>query len=138
MNYLLFAVIALLSYSLVPPLSKLASEDMPIMVVAFVANAMIAIANLGVILYMEDNLMATVSSSGIVYAVGAGVFLSVGILSYFYSLSTGPVSVVTPIFGMFLVASSLVGILALGEAATARKLAGLALAGIAVYLAAGA
>jgi transporter family protein len=138
MNYLLFAVIALLSYSLVPPLSKLASEDMPIMVVAFIANAMIAIANLGVILYMEDNLMATVSSSGMVYAVGAGVFLSVGILSYFYSLSTGPVSIVTPIFGMFLVASSLVGIVALGEAATARKLAGLALAGIAVYLAAGA
>jgi transporter family protein len=44
------------------------------------------------------------------------------------------VSVVTPIFGLFLVGSAVVGMVALDEPVTARKLAGLGFAGLAVYL----
>lgn len=134
MNYLLWAIIALGAYSLVPPLSKLASERIPIMTVALVANALITVVNLGVVVYLDDGPLPSPVSSHALYALGAGVFLTVGVLSYFYALSIGPVSVVTPIFGLFLVGSSVVGMVALGEPVTARKLAGLAFAGLAVYL----
>jgi transporter family protein len=73
----------------------------------------------------------------VVYVIGAGVFLTVGVLTYFYALSIGPVSVVAPIFGMFLVGSAVIGMVALGEAVTVRKVAGLGLAALAVYLTAG-
>jgi transporter family protein len=134
MNYLVWAVIALGAYSLVPPLSKVASEQLPIMVVALVANALITVVNLGVVLYLEDSPLSSVTATHAAYALGAGVFLTVGVLSYFYALSIGPVSVVTPIFGLFLVGSAVVGMVALGEPVTARKLAGLGCAGLAVYL----
>lgn len=134
MHYILWAVLALVAYSLVPPLSKLAAEELPIMVVALVANALITATNLAVVLYLHDGTVPSLSSTHGMYAAGAGVFLTVGVLSYFYSLSIGPVSVVTPIFGLFLVGSSVVGIVALAEPATARKLAGLGCAALAVYL----
>jgi transporter family protein len=134
MHYLLWAVLALVAYSLVPPLSKLAADDIPIMVVALGANAMITVVNLAVVLYLEDGVTASLSSPDLAYVAGAGVFLTVGVLSYFHALSVGPVSVVTPIFGLFLVGSSVVGMAALGEAVTTRKLAGLGFAALAVYL----
>jgi len=134
MHYVLWAILALVAYSLVPPLSKLAADELPIMFVALVANATITATNLAVVLYFEDSALASLSSTHGAYAIGAGVFLTIGVLSYFHSLSTGPVSVVTPIFGLFLVGSAVVGMVALDEPATARKLAGLACATLAVYL----
>jgi len=68
------------------------------------------------------------------YTLAAGLFLGVGILAYYRALSLGPVSVVTPVFGMFLVTSSIIGIAVLGESLTTRKLLGIALAVVAVYL----
>jgi len=58
MRYLVWAVLALLAYSLVPPLSKLASEEMPIMVVALVGNTLITVVNLAVVLYLDDGAVA--------------------------------------------------------------------------------
>ena len=43
-------------------------------------------------------------------------------------------SVVSPIFGMFLVLSSIIGITFLNESLTARKAAGILLGVVAVYL----
>jgi len=137
MNYLVFAVIALVAYSFVAPLSKIAAQDIPIMVVALGSNVVITVVNLAVVLYLGDALVSSLSSPKVVYVVGAGVFLTVGVLTYLYALSVGPVSVVAPIFGMFLVGSAVIGMAALGEAVTIRKVAGLALAALAVYLTAG-
>lgn len=137
MNYIVFAVIALATYSFVAPLSKLASQDIPIMVVALGSNVVITAANLAVVLYLDKGLVSSLSSPKVVYVIGAGVFLTVGVLTYFYALSIGPVSVVAPIFGMFLVGSAVIGMVALGEAVTVRKVAGLGLAALAVYLTAG-
>jgi transporter family protein len=44
------------------------------------------------------------------------------------------VSIVVPIFGLFLVTSSLVGVVALDESLTTRKAAGIGFAMLAVYL----
>jgi transporter family protein len=48
------------------------------------------------------------------------------------------VSVVTPIFAMFLVFSSVIGFVFLGESFTARKAVGIAFAVASVYLVSGA
>jgi len=134
MNYLVWALVALCAYSLVPPLSKLAADGIPIMVVALGANVTITVVNLVVVLSLGEGLESSPWSPQVLYMLLAGVFLSVGVLSYFQALDTGPVSVVTPIFGMFLVGSSAIGILVLGEAVTVRKLVGLGLAALAVFL----
>ena len=134
MHYILWAVLALLAYSLVPPLSKLATEELHIMFVALVANVTITAVNLAVVLSLDEGSVASLSTTHGLYALAAGGFLTVGVLSYFHSLSIGPVSVVTPIFGLFLVGSAVVGMVALEEPVTARKLAGLACAALAVYL----
>lgn len=134
MGYILWAILALVAYSFVPPLSKVAADEIPIMVVALVTNTVITIVNLAVVLYLDDGTLSSLTSSYGVYALGAGVFLTVGVLSYFHALSIGDVSVVTPIFGLFLVGSSVIGMIALGEPLTVRKLGGLACAGLAIYL----
>ena len=61
-----------------------------------------------------------------------------GIITYYRALSLGAVSVVVPIFGLFIVVSSVVGFVFLDEPLTLRKVAGIVLAGVAVYLVAGA
>lgn len=66
--------------------------------------------------------------------LAAGAFLSVGIIAYYRALALGPVSVVVPIFGTFLVTSAAAGVVFLDEPLTARKVAGVALAVIAIYL----
>ena len=61
------------------------------------------------------------------YVCLLGVALAVGIIAYYRALALGPVSVVVPVFGLFLVTSSVVGIAALDEALTVRKAAELLL-----------
>jgi transporter family protein len=58
----------------------------------------------------------------------------VGILSYYRALASGPVSVVTPIFGMFLVGTSILGVVFLDETLSTQKITGIGLAVVAVYL----
>jgi transporter family protein len=50
------------------------------------------------------------------------------VTSLFQALSLGPANVVVPIYGMFIVGGSLLGVLFLGEAMTWHKSVGLAAA----------
>ncbi|WP_411714227.1 hypothetical protein [Natronomonas sp.] len=56
-------------------------------------------------------------------------------ISYYRALAGAPVSVVVPIFGLFLVASSVVGVVFLDEALTVWKATGIVLAGALAELA---
>ena len=66
--------------------------------------------------------------------LAAGVCLSVGITAYDRALKLGPVSVVVPILGTFLVTSSLAGVALLDEPLALRKALGVALAALGVLL----
>ncbi|WP_332898711.1 EamA family transporter [Haladaptatus sp. CMSO5] len=134
MNYVWYALLALGSYTLVAPLTKLASQNLSSDVVAMITNGMLAVGALLVVLYNDDPVFEALTTTNTTYMVGAGLCLTVGIIAYYRALALGPVSVVVPLFGMFLVTSSVVGILLLGESLTARKVAGILLAGVAVYL----
>ena len=134
MSYLRYALLALVGYTLVPPLTKLASDSIPSDVVAFVSNAILAVAALGVVLTSDEKVVPYLTADGAVYMYGAGLCLAVGIIAYYRSLALGPVSVVTPIFGMFLVTSSLVGVAFLNETLSAQKVIGVLFAVLALVL----
>ena len=137
MSYLPWAIVALVAYSLVPPLLNVAttgSVRMPSNVAALFSNLVLVVGTVAVVVYNREETLTYVSHPTFKYVVLAGLFLFVGILAYYRALSLGPVSVVSPIFGMFLVLSSGIGIAFLNESLTARKLAGIGLGVVAVYL----
>ncbi|WP_277542518.1 EamA family transporter [Haloarcula laminariae] len=134
MRYLVWAVIALLGYTAVPPLVKLATVDIPSDVVVLISNGILVVAAVGIILTADVSVAPYLTHERAVYAYGAGIALTVGIVSYYRALAAGPISVVVPIFGMFIATSSILGIAFLDEPLTARKAAGIGLAVAAVYL----
>lgn len=137
MNYLPWALVALGAYTLVPVLMRVATTGpgaIPSDVATVISNTILIVAAVEVVAGTNQQVTPHLSSSKLPYAVAAGVFLAIGILAYYRALALGPVSVVTPVFGLFLITSSVVGMAVLGESVTARKLAGIALAVLAVYL----
>jgi transporter family protein len=137
MNYLPWSLIALAAYSLVAPLMSVATTGdpkMPSDVAALIANAILVVATIGLIVVNDVPVAPYLAHPKTPHVVAAGVALAVGILAYYRALALGPVSVVTPVFGMFLVLSSLVGVVFLGESFTARKALGVGLAVVAVFL----
>jgi transporter family protein len=137
MSYLPWALGALGAYTLVPLLMRVATtgqDAIPSDVATVISNAILVVGALAVVVGTDQNVTPHLNSSKIPYAVAAGVFLAVGILAYYRALSLGPVSVVTPVFGMFLVTSSIFGMTFLDEPVTARKIAGIGFAVLAVYL----
>ncbi|WP_433625154.1 EamA family transporter [Halomicrococcus sp. NG-SE-24] len=134
MNYLAWAVVALVGYSIFTPLVSLATNEIPSTVVALVANSMLALSAAAVIVYRDQPVAAYLVGENAVYMYAAGVFLSIGIIAYYQALGAGPVSVVVPIFGMFLVGSSLLGVVFLHDPLSWRKAVGILLAAIGVYL----
>ena len=68
------------------------------------------------------------------WAVAGGLALTVAVTSLFHALSLGPANVVVPIYGMFIVGGSLLGVLFLGEPMSWNKIVGLAAAVFGVML----
>ena len=133
-HYLLWAFLALGCYSIVSPLVSVVSREIPSNVVALITNGILAIGALVVVLYSSDPIVPYLTHPKWPYMLVAGLALTVGILSYYRALALGPVSVVVPIFALFLVGSSVIGIVFLQESLTARKAAGIAFAALAVIL----
>lgn len=134
MNYLVWSVTALLAYAFVAPLTAVALEEIPTSVVVFTTNAILVGAAVALILLTDADPAAYLTHTRAPYMYAAGGCLAVGIIAYYEALSTGPVSVVVPIFGLFIAFSSVIGILALEEPLTLRKAAGIGLALVAIYL----
>ena len=137
MGYLQWSVLALLAYSAVAPLVGFATTGnprIPSFVAALVTNGLLLVATVAVVLYQGQSVAAYLGHPKAPYLYLAGVFLAVGILAYYRALSLGPVSAVVPIFGTFLVISSVVGVLFLNESLTARKVAGIGCAVLGIYL----
>ena len=70
----------------------------------------------------------------LLWALAGGVALTVSAFSLFYALSIGPANIVVPIYGMFIVGGSLLGVLVLGDAMPWYRIVGLAAAVIGVIL----
>lgn len=136
MEYLLWLALALVAYGLIPPLTSVVTSAVPPAVALFLSTAVFLTLTLGVLLATgtADPAYAMTPAAGYVYV--AGLFLAVGILAYYSALEAGPVSVVVPIYGLFIVGSSVVGIAVLGEELTVTRAVGITMAVLAIYLAA--
>ncbi len=134
MNYLPWALLALLAYTFVAPLMSLATAEVPSDVAVIISNSMLVVAAAAVVVVSHEPVLEYLTHPDAPYMYAAGICLAVGILAYYRALALGPVSVVVPIFGMFIVTSSLIGFAVLDEPLTARKAAGIAFAALAVYL----
>ena len=134
MNYLAWALLGLVAYTLVAPLMKVATNAIPSNVAVLISNAILIVVAAAIVLYTDESVTAYLTHPKAPYAYAGGLALAVGILAYYRALSLGPVSVVTPVFGMFIVTSSLIGVAFLGESLSLRKVAGIGFAILAVYL----
>ncbi len=136
MNYIAWAVVALACYSIFTPLVSLATNvhGVPSNVAALITNGMLAVCALAVVLYEGDDVTRHLTSQNLLYLVGAGAFLTVGILAYYRALSEGPASVVVPIFGSFIVFSSILSVVFLNDSFSIQKVAGIGLAIVGIYL----
>lgn len=111
MNYLVWTIVALVEYTIFPPLVTVVSREIPSNVITLVATVMLATGALVVALYQETEILPYLTDPAAPYVYLAGLSLTVGIISYYRALAHGPVSVVTPVFGMFIVTSSVISIL---------------------------
>lgn len=139
MTYIQWSLLGMAAYSLVSLLVKLAtrSGSHPGFAVLAVATTIVAIAAVSVA-HTGGHFRAIKSldyfSISTVWSVLAGFALTVAVGSFFKALSMGPASEVVPIYGMFVVGGSLLGILILGESLNILKMAGIGFAAVAIYL----
>ena len=137
MNHIAWALIALVAYTFVPIFTDLATRTIPSDVAALVSNTILVVATIALVLVTEQEVSEYLAAPNAIYMYATGVCLAVGIITYYRALGSGPVSVVVPIFGMFIVTSSVVSaVLVPGDAFSVRKALSVVLAIAAVYLAA--
>jgi transporter family protein len=135
MNYIVLSVIALVAYAMVAPLVKLATRQISPEVAVVITNSVLALMALGWAKFQGKEFMPYLTmAKPMGLLILAGVFLGVGIIAYYLAIGSGPISVVVPIYGLFIVLSSLAGFLFLGEAITITRLLGLLCAVLAIYL----
>jgi transporter family protein len=141
-SYLLWAVIGMIGYSVTATLVKLATQSgrFSSYFVLMISSAMVVATSTTITIlrgdmkaFSRDNLA---SADGML-ALGAGVALVIAVVFYFLALSEGPTSVVVPIYGMFIVGGSVLGLVFLHEPFTVRKALGIVLAAVSIYLIAG-
>ena len=134
MNHVFWALVAMGCYSFAFLFMKISLQDLPTFTVMPIAVGTLALIATAVAVLFGEWSVPSLASRPVGFALAAGVCLAGAVVGYFRALSTGPVSVVVPIFGMFLVGGALLGIVVLGEGVTARKGLGVAFGAVAVVL----
>jgi transporter family protein len=139
MNYVVWALIGMAGYSSTTLFVKLATRDQSLsgfhvlalsVLIVFFSVWTITLATGGATITAWRGLRG----GNIGWTVAAGVSLAIAVSSLFRALALGPASIVVPIYGMFIVGGSLLGVLFLGEPLPWTKCAGLGLAVVGVIL----
>ena len=132
----------MIGYSVTALLVKLATQSgrFSSYFVLMISSAMVVITSTTITFLRGE--MKTLSRENLVsvdgvFVLGTGVALVVAVVFYFLALGEGPASVVVPIYGMFIVGGAVLGLFFLHEPFTLRKLLGIILAAISIYLIAG-
>ena len=133
-RYLAYALLAFVAYSLVAPLIKLALVDLPSTPTVFLSNLVLLVVVGGAMAYRRESPLPYLRHRYAPLVVLSGLLLTVGLLTYYRALALGPVSVVVPIYGLFIVVSAVIGVLAFDEAVTLRKVAAIAFSVLAIAL----
>ena len=136
--YVLWALLGMAGYSFMTLFVKLAerSGEASTSMVMAVASSVVAIAAIVIVAVRGElrPLLFELERPPLLWAIAGGVALAIAVNALFHALSLGPANVVVPIYGMFIIGGSLLGIVFLGEPMAWHKLAGLIAAVIGIIL----
>jgi len=137
-SYIFWALLGMVGYSLTTLFVKLAERSGAVsnyMVLA-VSTTIVSIFAIGIVIGRGElkPLIFDLERGTLAWAIAGGIALTVAVSSLFHALSLGPANVVVPIYGMFIIGGSLLGVLFLGEPMTWNKIVGLAAAVLGVVL----
>jgi transporter family protein len=133
MNYISWALLGMAGYSATTLFVKLATRDHVVPAFNVLAISVLIVAasvwaiTLSAGMWSRQIVTSFRSTDGL-WTLAAGAALTIAVSSLFRALSLGPASVVVPIYGMFIVGGSVLGVIVLGEAVTPAKATGLTLA----------
>ncbi len=135
MSYIAWTIIAMAAYAIMTILLKFSLRDVPPEAAVFVTNALLVISAFLWALYrgvkITDHLALNQPT---LFLILAGLALSVGIISLYMALSRGPISTVSPLFGMNIAVVAILGFIILKEPVSLERIAGVILAAGAVFL----
>jgi transporter family protein len=139
MDYIAWALLGMAGYSAVTLFVKLATRtgEFTAFTVLAVATMIVVVAALGNAIAQggfAGKTAADFARPGALYSYAAGIALTIAVGSLFKGLSLGPASVVVPIYGMFILGGTILGVVFLSEPMTFRKGLGLLIAIAGVYL----
>ena len=139
MNHITWALIGMVGYSFTTLLVKFATRSGQFSSFLVLAIACVITFTTAVSITLLRGDLQQVSAKDFAspsawYAYATGIALTVAVMSLFRALSLGPASIVVPIYGMFIVGGAVLGILFLHEPLTARKVVGIGLAVISIFL----
>jgi uncharacterized membrane protein len=77
------------------------------------------------------------STRGVGIAAAAGVFAGIGAIAFYVGLDRGSTGIVTTVSALYFVVAAVIAVVFLNETASLRTVAGVATAGVAVWLLAG-
>jgi bacterial/archaeal transporter family protein len=137
-SYIFWALLGRVGYSFTTLFVKLAVQSGAVsnyMVLA-VSTTIVSIFAIGIVIARGElkPLIFDLEQGTLAWGIAGGIALTIAVSSLFHALSLGPANVVVPIYGMFIIGGSLLGVLFLGEPMTWNKIVGLAAAVLGVVL----
>ncbi len=132
MNWLVYSLIALLSWGLWGFFLKLASNYLDWTQV-YVLSGIVTLVSLVVVFFLGKP-QIDVHSQGFAYALLAGVVNVVAVVAFFIALGVGKASIVVPLTALYPVITIIISFLILSERITPLKGVGVALALAAILL----
>lgn len=130
-NYLVFAVIAILGFGAHDFLVKLLSVHMSATLIAGIAGT---VGGICIMIYALTQGMVPQVNKFTLYAVLIGILFGIGYAAYVLAIAKGPLSVAMPIVAMWFLIPVILGIIILHEGVTISKVAGIVMAGGAIFL----
>jgi len=139
MNYITWSLIGMVGYSLTTLLVKFSTRSGQFSSFLVLAIACVVTFTSAICITLARGDLQNLSAKDFVspsawFAYATGIALTVAVMSLFRALSLGPASIVVPIYGMFIVGGAILGILFLHEPVTTRKVIGISLAVVSVFL----
>ena len=137
-SYVLWALLGMAGYSFMTLFVKLAERSgaASTHVVLAVTTTVVATIVIAMVVLRGElkPLLFELDWPTLLWAIAGGIALAIAVSALFQALSLGPANVVVPIYGMFIVGGSLLGVLFLDEPMAWHKVAGLVAAVIGVIL----
>lgn len=139
MNYISWALLGMAGYSLVTLFVKLATRNngFPAFVVLTIATVIVVVSVIMIVLFrgeFQGLVAADLVSRSALWSYATGISLTIAVSSLFMALSLGPATVVVPIYGMFVIGGSVLGLIFLQEPLQIQKVLGIVTAVASVYL----